>query len=108
MSYTRGAVWFAAIPDLGDKPVLIVSWDVVNHALRSVVVARVSSVERERTIPTVVSVPAGEIDALEERSFVICHDLFTLPKPFRRFAGFLSARRMLEVDDALRQALDLG
>lgn len=106
MSVSRGEVWWAAIPDLGNRPVLIVSAQALNRALSEVTVARITAVERERALPSFVALEAGEV--LPERSFVICHNLFTLPtSELRDQLGMLSADRMLEVEDALRQALDL-
>ena len=107
MSHSRGAVWFAAIPGVGDKPVVIVSWDVLNRALESVIVARITSVERDRGLPTFVSLDPDDVDGLPLGSFVICHDLFALPKPLRRFVGFVPTTRLLEIETALRRALDL-
>jgi mRNA-degrading endonuclease toxin of MazEF toxin-antitoxin module len=102
----RGEVWWAAIPGLGNRPVLVVSAQALNRALTEITVARITSVERERAIPSFVALEAGEV--LPERSFVICHNLFTLPtSELRDHAGTLTADRMLEVEDALRQALDL-
>lgn len=60
MSVTRGAVWWAAIPTLGNRPVLIVSAQALNRALSEVTVARITAVERERGIPTFVALEAGE------------------------------------------------
>jgi mRNA-degrading endonuclease toxin of MazEF toxin-antitoxin module len=106
VSASRGAVWWAAIPTLGNRPVLIVSAQALNRALSEVTVARITAVERERAIATFVALEAGEVMA--ERSFVICHNLFTIPvSELREQIATLSASRMLEVEDALRQALDL-
>jgi mRNA-degrading endonuclease toxin of MazEF toxin-antitoxin module len=107
VTHQRGEVWFVDIPDVGDKPALIVSWDVVSTALDNAVVARITSVPRQRSVPTVVPLEVGEVEGLDRASWIVCHDLFTLPKPFRRLAGSLRRERMLEVDAALRRALDL-
>jgi mRNA interferase MazF len=108
LTFHRGAIWYAEIPHVGDKPVAIVSADFINLALRNVTVARITSVERDRALPTFVAVEPGEVAGLPARSFVVCHDLFTLPKSvFRRHVGTLPARRLLEVEVALRRALDL-
>jgi mRNA interferase MazF len=102
----RGEVWWAAIPGLGSRPVLVVSAQALNRVLTEVTVARITSVDRERAIPSFVTLEAGEV--LPERSFVICHNLFSLPtSELRDHTGTLTADRMLEVEDALRQALDL-
>lgn len=108
MSYLRGAVWWARIPEVGDKPVVVVSGRAVNEGLSNVIVARITAVGRDRSLPTFVGLEASEIGGLPERSFVICHDLFTLPKDnLLEHAGTLGAHRLLDIEDALRRALDL-
>lgn len=108
MSFTRGAIWFVDIPDVGDKPALVVSWEPIQQALGAAVVARITSVKKKRSLPTAVQLEAGEA-GLDRASFVLCHDLFTIERErFCRFAGALSPRRMLDVEDGLRRALDLG
>lgn len=104
---TRGTVWYAKLPRLGDRPVLVVSADLTNLVLGSVIVAGITSVERERSLPTFVPVEEDDLE-LPRRSFVVCHDLATLPKrALRRKLGSLSSRRMQQVETALRRALDL-
>ena len=71
--------------------------------------ARVTSVDRDRSLPSYVALEPDEVDGLPERSFVICHNLHTLPKAaLRAPAGRLRPGRMLQVEDALRYVLDLG
>ena len=107
MSFSRGAVWFVAIPDVGDKPALIVSWQSVNQALDAAIVARITSIEKRRRLPTAVPLSAGE-GGLDKPGYVLCHDLFTIDRAlFRRYSGHLSAPRLLEVEAALKKALDL-
>jgi mRNA-degrading endonuclease toxin of MazEF toxin-antitoxin module len=107
VSFTRGAVWFVELPDVGDKPALIVSWQPIQQALRSAIVARIASVEKRRALPTAVPLEPGEA-GLERAGYVLCHDLFTLDLDvFRRYVGRLSPARFLQVEDGLRQALDL-
>jgi mRNA interferase MazF len=108
VSFTRGAVWFVEIPGVGDKPGLIVSWQPIQDALDAAVVARITSAAKRRSLPTAVALDTGEA-GLEQPGFVLCHDLFTIDRDlFRRYAGSLSAPRLLEVEDALRRALDLS
>jgi mRNA interferase MazF len=108
VSFTRGAVWFVDIPGVGDKPALIVSWQPIQDALRAAIVARITSVEKKRALPTAVALEAGEA-GLEAPGYVLCHDLFTIDRDlFRRHAGTLAPQRLLEVEDALRRALDLS
>jgi mRNA interferase MazF len=107
VSFSRGAVWFVELPGVGDKPALIVSWQPIQKALGAAIVARITSAEK-RTLPTAVHLEAGD-GGLEQPGFVLCHDLFTIDRQlFRRHAGTLSVRKLLEVEDALRQALDLS
>lgn len=107
MSFARGAVWFVAIPEVGDKPALIVSWQLIQRALNAAIVARISSVEKRRSLPTAVQLDAGEA-GLDRGGYVLCHDLFTIDRDlFRRYTGTLSPARLIEVEGALRHALDL-
>jgi mRNA-degrading endonuclease toxin of MazEF toxin-antitoxin module len=107
VSFTRGAVWFVAIPDVGDKPALIVSWQPIQQALNAAVVARITSAEKRRSLPTAVRLEPGD-GGLDHGGYVLCHDLFTVERElFRRYAGSLSPPKLLEVEDALRRALDL-
>ena len=107
MSFTRGAVWFVEIPDAGDTPALIVSWQPIQQALDAAIVARITSVEKKRSLPTVVPLEAGE-GGLDRRGYVVCHDLFTLDRAvFRRYVGHLSQATLSEVEHALGRALDL-
>lgn len=103
----RGCIYFAELPNVGRKPVLVVSWNAVNAALEPVV-ARVTSRWRVRTLPTAVELEAGEAN-LREASWILCHDLAALPAvvldaPY----GRLSFERMRQVNDALKRALDLS
>jgi mRNA interferase MazF len=108
VSFRRGAVWFVDIPGVGDKPALIVSWQPIQDALKAAVVARITSVAKTRSLPTAVALDAGE-GGLEQPGYVLCHDLFTIDRDlFRRHMGSLSPSRLLDVEDALRRALDLS
>jgi mRNA interferase MazF len=108
VSFTRGAVWFLDIPDVGDKPALIVSWQPIQDALDAAIVARITSAEKKRSLPTAVALEAGEA-GLQRPGYVLCHELFTVDRDrFRRHSGSLAPSRLLEVEDALRRALDLG
>jgi mRNA-degrading endonuclease toxin of MazEF toxin-antitoxin module len=103
--YRRGAVWMAELPDIGRKPVVVVSSRLVTLKL-SPIVARITSVARERTLATVVALAASEVEGLSEVSFVLGHDLFTLPEGgLVAHLGWLQSERMLEVDGAMLTAL---
>jgi mRNA-degrading endonuclease toxin of MazEF toxin-antitoxin module len=108
VSFTRGAVWFVDIPGVGDKPALIVSWQPIQDALKAAIVARITSAEKKRSLPTAVRLEPGEA-GLEQAGYVLCHDLFTIDHDlFRRYSGELPLSKVLEVEDALRRALDLS
>jgi mRNA-degrading endonuclease toxin of MazEF toxin-antitoxin module len=107
VSFTRGAVWFVDLPSVGDRPALIVSWQPIQDALEAAIVARITSVKKKRSLPTAVALEKGEA-GLDQSGYVLCHDLFTVDRElFRRYAGTLSPNTLLEVEDALRRALDL-
>jgi mRNA-degrading endonuclease toxin of MazEF toxin-antitoxin module len=98
----------AEIPDVGRKPAVIVSSLPVTMHL-SPIVARITSVDRERSLATAVTLDPGEVDGLTEASFVLGHDLYTLPAG-RLIAhlGWVTPNRMLEVDKAVLTALGVG
>lgn len=103
----RGDVCWARLPEVGRKPVLVVSARAITLALRPIV-ARVTSIDRERPIPTAVPLEEGEISGLPAKSWVICHDLFTLLDPLAlERIGRISPSRMVDVEEALRAALAL-
>jgi mRNA-degrading endonuclease toxin of MazEF toxin-antitoxin module len=102
----RGGIYYADY-GAGDRTVLVVSWDAINHGMRSPIICQVTKTERERNLPTFVAIPAGEA-GLEYDSYVLCHELLTLDlEDFRREVGMLSVPRLLEVEVALRRALDI-
>jgi mRNA-degrading endonuclease toxin of MazEF toxin-antitoxin module len=105
--YRRGAVWTADIPDVGRKPVVIVSSRLVTLKLHPIV-ARITSTRRARTIATVVALDAGEVDALPLTSFVLGHDLTTIPtSALLEHHGALRPERMIDIDAAVLVALGL-
>ena len=96
------------VPGVGDKPALIVSWQPIQEALATAIVARITSVEKKRSLPTAVRLEGGD-GGLERPGYVLCHDLLTIDRSrFRRYSGDLSVAKLLEVERALRQALDLS
>jgi mRNA interferase MazF len=107
MEILRGGLYYAHLPGVGDKPVLVVSWNALNLGLRSPVVCRVTRTERERAIPTYVYLSAGE-GGLAEDSYVLCHELTTIrAEDLRREIGMLPVPLMRRVELALRRTLDL-
>lgn len=104
---SRGDVGWATLPGTGRKPVVVVSARVVTVALRPVV-ARITSVQRDRALPTAVALEDGEVAGLPARSWIVCHDLATLvtDEPIEPI-GRLSPARMVDVEEALRVVLGL-
>ena len=108
MTFRRGSVWFVDIPGVGDKPAVVVSWQPIQEALGAAIVARVTSARKRRSLPTAVELDAGN-GGLTEPGYVLCHELSTVPLArFRRQLGRLSTPKLLEVENALRRALDLS
>lgn len=108
MEIHRGGLYFAHLPAVGDKPVLVVSWNALNAGLRTPIVCRVTRTERERSIPTYVPLAAGE-GGLPDASYVLCHELTTIrADDLRKEIGRLSGAAMERVERALRRALDLA
>jgi mRNA-degrading endonuclease toxin of MazEF toxin-antitoxin module len=107
MEILRGGIYFAALPGIPDKTVLVVSWDAINAGLRSPIVCRVTTTERERSLPTFVALPAGAA-GIEADSYILCHELVTLDaEDFRREVGMIPPAILVKVEDALRRALHL-
>jgi len=103
----RGGLYFAALPGVGDKRVLVVSWNAINDGLRSPIVCLVTSSRRERSLPTNVPLAAGEAGTTTD-SWILCHELATLDaEDIRREIGSLPPPLLVQVEAALRQALDL-
>jgi mRNA-degrading endonuclease toxin of MazEF toxin-antitoxin module len=99
--YERGAVWTARIPEIGVKPVVILSDQTVTLALRPIA-ARITSVERPRTVPTSVALAPGEIEGLAEHSYILCHDLMTVQDGgLVEHLGAVSRERIIEIEDRL-------
>jgi mRNA-degrading endonuclease toxin of MazEF toxin-antitoxin module len=103
----RGNLYFADLDGVGDKRVLVVSWDAINQGMRSPIVCLVTSTARVRALPTDVHVRAG-VAGMELESWILCHEISTLDEDdFRREIGELPAPLLVEVETALRRALDL-
>lgn len=104
----RGGIYFANIEGIGRKRVLVVSWNAVNSGMWPIV-ARITSRSRVRNVPTFVELDEGEGN-LPEASWVLCHELYTLPGEVLDDApsGQLSIGRMIQVGAALKRALDLA
>jgi mRNA-degrading endonuclease toxin of MazEF toxin-antitoxin module len=97
-----GEVWWFQLPRVGPKPGVVCSRRAVNLRVMPVI-ARITTVACERTLPTAVPIDAGEVDGLHEPCFALVHDLFLAgpAAPAIEQAGRLSTRRLV----SLRQAL---
>lgn len=91
------------------KLAVVVSSDAINRAGMHAIVARLTKEERHRALPTVVVVEPEEQTGLQVRSFILCHDIVTVPQascdPQRK--GTLPLGKLIEVEHKLRYALDL-
>ncbi|MCA1833729.1 MAG: type II toxin-antitoxin system PemK/MazF family toxin [Actinomycetota bacterium] len=99
----RGQVYFVALPQIGDKPLLIVSNNVRNAALPTVLAVRVTSAPKPALSSIVL---LTKDDPLHGR--VLCDDVLLVPKDrLKRRAGALSNASMRAVDEALKVSLAL-
>ena len=103
-------MWNARLPGIGLKPALLISRRVVTINLRPIV-ARISSVPRERAIPpTAVGIAPGEVAGLSQPSWALCHDMFTLlsPDALVERLGQIAPLSLYEVEAALGYTLGLA
>ncbi|MBI4728258.1 MAG: type II toxin-antitoxin system PemK/MazF family toxin [Acidobacteria bacterium] len=99
----RGQVWWVEIPCAGRKPLLVVSNNIRNRALPSVLTIRITTAPKPE-IPSIVPFLAGEPLA----GSALCDDILLVPKDrLGAPAGCLSAGTMARVDEGLRAALAL-
>ena len=107
MAVSRGSVYYAHLPEIGDKPVLVVSWDAISNGMDSPIVCLITKTDRVRAFDTHVFVDASDT-GLEFDSYILCHELVTLDgDDFRRHVGNVSVGTLLRVEAALKLALDL-
>jgi mRNA-degrading endonuclease toxin of MazEF toxin-antitoxin module len=104
-----GEVWWFQLPRVGSKPGVVCSRRTVNLRVMPLI-ARITTVARERTLPTAVPIEAGEIDGLHEPCFALAHDLFLAgpAAPALEQAGRLSPRRLVELRRALAWTFELA
>lgn len=102
MILDAGEVWWFQLPRVGSKPGVVCSRRAVNLRVMPVV-ARITTVARQRTLPTAIPIDVGEIDGLHEPCFALVHDLFLAgpAAPAIEQAGRLSARRLADLRHAL-------
>ena len=108
MPPSRGDVYYVNLQGVGMKLGAVVSWDSINRGMRQPIIARITRRERERSLPTYVELQPGE-GGVRETSYVLCHELLTLREDdFTERLGILPLGRLLQVEAALKRALDLG
>ncbi len=103
----RGEIYWADLgPPVGRRPVLVLSRNAVIPVLSAVVIAPIS-----RTIREIASeVRLGPEQGLPEECTALCDNLLTVPKDaFERSpVGALGPERLIELDEALRFALEIN
>ncbi|MGH2947749.1 MAG: hypothetical protein ACRDPC_16110 [Solirubrobacteraceae bacterium] len=74
------------------------------------VIARVTTVDRDRGFPTAVELAAGEVEGLPEDAFALAHDLFLAgpAAPAVAPAGQLGALKLVELRHALAWTFSLA
>jgi mRNA interferase MazF len=99
----RGEIWFAAVPEGGDRPVLVLTRDPVADRIDRVVVAALTRTRRGVVSELGLTVIDDDVPADCVVSF---DNLHTLPRSaFRRRLTALSAARMARACRVLRAAL---
>ncbi len=99
----RGEIWFAEVPEGGDRPVLVLTRDPVADRVGRVVVAALT--RTRRGVVSEVALTASE-DGLASDCVVSFDNLHTLPRTaFRRRLTTLSGPRMARACRALRAAV---
>jgi mRNA-degrading endonuclease toxin of MazEF toxin-antitoxin module len=104
-----GEVWWFELPRVGRKPGVVCSRRAVNLRLMPVI-ARITTVERERALPTAVPMTPGEVDDLPDGGLILAHDLFRAgpAAPALAAAGRISALRLVELREALAWTFSIG
>jgi mRNA interferase MazF len=98
----RGEIWFAAVPDGGDRPVLVLTRDPVADRIERVVVAALT--RTRRGLVSELALTAADDDVPSD-CVVSFDNLHTLPRSaFRRRLSTLTAPRMARACRALRAA----
>lgn len=102
MIVDAGEVWWFELPRVGRKPGVVCSRRAVNLRLMPVV-ARITTVDRERELTTAVALDAGDVEGLPQAGFALAHDLFLAgpAAPALTPAGRLSAHKLVELRRAL-------
>jgi mRNA interferase MazF len=102
----RGEVWWAELPEpIKARPVVVLTRNAVVETIGSVVVALVTRTRRGLT----TEVALGRMEGLPTPCVVNLDNLLTVPRTrLVRQMGALSAKRIEELNDAIRVALELN
>jgi mRNA-degrading endonuclease toxin of MazEF toxin-antitoxin module len=104
----RGEVYLVAMPgQTKPRPAVVLTADWLSKYSLDVTVAPITSVARSN-FPTRVEVNVGE-GGLRVRSWIKCDQVTTIPKTLlvRQAFGKLSSKKLLEVERAVRLALEM-
>jgi len=101
----RGEVWWAELPaPVGSRPVVILTRDTVLSTIGAVVVALVT--RTVRGLPTEVTL--GRRQGLPVRCVVNLDNILTIPRErLQRLMGALDSDKIVELNHAIRAALDI-
>ncbi len=102
---TRGEVWWADLEQpIGIRPVLIITRSSAVPARSQLVVAQIT-----RTARGIASeVPLTPADGMPKNCVINCDVLITVPKSlFRNRITMLSSRKLVDIEQALKFALEL-
>jgi len=113
----RGDVYIAELfprsgsEQTGRRPVIILSHDSfnTNKNWRSIIAVPLStSANQARRGPTAIAIAKGNAGLMQD-SIALCHQITTLDRnKFMKRLGTLSAEKMLEIEEALKAAMDMG
>ena len=99
----RGEIWFAAVPEGGDRPVLVLTRDPVADRIDRVVIAALTRTRRGVVSELALTVAEDDVPSDCVVSF---DNLHTLPRAlFRRRLTTLSPARMARACRVLRAAV---
>ena len=89
--------------------VLVVSRDALNNRMK-IVVADLTSTQRDRAFPTTVRVEPSPVNGLTKTTFILCHDLATVDRGRLGLdpIGRLSVEELDEVNEKLKIVLDFA
>lgn len=117
MTMQRSDVILVEIPFIGAqgskiRPALVLQNNVLNSQLNETIIAEITSNTRQRSrsnnVLIKLTTPAGSASGLLTDSLVRCNRLHTISQSdIQRVIGSLSADLMQQVEQALRNALDM-